>query len=179
MTDRPDLPPVDLSAEERAALERLYRTLQRADNGDHEISAEWLADLAVRVLRAVPRLAGSLCPWCTAPVPTDDPVRPLGERLASWLDADHFNNVEPLLNDLRRRLAQTDEERDRLAGFAAWVMRQHTGTIDGCDIEEVAVRFGLMDAVTCDGTCAECEGVPGEDTCYRPHRLLNNEGSAE
>lgn len=52
----------DLTPAEREALERLYRTLQRADNGDHESSAEWLADLAVRVLRAVPRLAGATAP---------------------------------------------------------------------------------------------------------------------
>lgn len=44
------------------------------------------------------------CPWCTAPVPDDDPVRPLGERLTHLLDDDHWNNVEPMLKSLRQQL---------------------------------------------------------------------------
>lgn len=60
-------------------------------------------------------------------------------------------------------------EVERLREFAAWVMSQHTGSIDGCEIEEEAVRLGLMEMARCDGSCEDCSGaIPGEDNCFRP-----------
>lgn len=60
------------------------------------------------------------------------------------------------------------EELVRLRRFAGWTMVAHTGTLDGWEIEQKATELGLMDAATCDDSCAECNGEPGEDTCYRP-----------
>lgn len=59
----------------------------------------------------------------------------------------------------------------RLLEFARWVIEQHTGTLEGCDIETKAIELGLMEAVEVEERCGEeCEcaatdNVPG--TCYR------------
>jgi len=66
-----------------------------------------------------------------------------------------------------------------LVAFACEIIASHTGTLDGCDIEEIAVRHGLLKAVevtepcrdedvgTCP--CAEC-GFP--TNCYRLTEIL-------
>ena len=63
------------------------------------------------------------------------------------------------------------DELTRLRAFAGWAMSHHTGSVDGCEIELMATLYGLMDCVPCDGKCANCEGEPGENDCFRPKYL--------
>jgi len=58
-----------------------------------------------------------------------------------------------------------------LRAFANEVVDCHTGTLEGCDIEEMAVKHGLMETVTVTGPCCEDACVCAEFgfpmDCYR------------
>ena len=60
---------------------------------------------------------------------------------------------------------------NNLKAFAREVLAFHTGSLDGCDIAEMAEKYGLVKLVnvteTCGETCfcGELNGFPTE--CYR------------
>jgi hypothetical protein len=59
----------------------------------------------------------------------------------------------------------------RVTEFVQWVLDQHTGTIEGCDIEEKAVELGLMTVTEATESCGEgcvCTEYGFPATCYRP-----------
>lgn len=85
---------------------------------------------------------------------------------------DRYDNASIALIRADARLATSEADVRRLTRFAAKVIDGHTGTWDGCEIEEMAIEAGLMTAVEvtepcCEGcACASVDNIPG--TCYRP-----------
>lgn len=68
--------------------------------------------------------------WCLAPVPDDDPLRPLGSYLADAFDEDQWLTVEPLLNGARKRIAELEAENARLRADAEryrWLFEHDEG----------------------------------------------------
>ncbi len=78
----------------------------------------------------------------------------------------------------RKRLATRCGE---LGAFASEILAAHTGSLDGCDIEEIGVKHGLLVQVTATEPCSEescaCAefGFPAE--CYRRATLAASEPS--
>ncbi len=53
---------------------------------------------------------------------------------------------------------------EKLRAFANAIVDSHTGSIEGCDIEEIAVKYGLVVAIEVTGPCAD-EDVDGGSSC--------------
>lgn len=104
-----------------------------------------------------------------SPKPGDMIARNPANHDDQWLvAADYFAANFAAVPRLAASAPGEREEVGRLRAFAAWAMEAHTGSLEGWEIEERACQLGLMEAALCDGTCANCESVPGEDICYRP-----------
>ncbi len=70
---------------------------------------------------------------------------------------------------------------DKLRAFAKAIVGHHTGTLEGCDIEDYAVEHGLLVSFEATEPCCEdecaCAEVGFPATCYRATQLLS--GRAE
>lgn len=71
-------------------------------------------------------------------------------------------------------------ELQALRRFVGWVLFQHTGSIDGCEIEEEAVKLGLMTQRMVGTGCGEgcgciTDGAVPDDCCYLP--LYDHKGN--
>jgi len=68
----------------------------------------------------------------------------------------------------------------QLRAFALDILAEHTGSLDGCDIEEIAVKHGLLEervvvepcSENCD--CALMQGFPAK--CYFKTPLVTGSG---
>ena len=61
------------------------------------------------------RAQGLISAHIEMPVPDDDPVQEIGERLADLLDADQFNWFEPKLNGIRQSIIEAEATLARIA----------------------------------------------------------------
>jgi hypothetical protein len=88
---------------------------------------------------------------------------------------------------LRARVAELEGANEKLRGFSREIIDCHTGSLDGCEIEDLGVEYGLLDRVEATETCkpydehgeTECGcaeyGFP--ITCYRRTALLTKENT--
>lgn len=68
----------------------------------------------------------------------------------------------------------------QLRAFAVDILAAHLGDLDGSEIEDIAVRHGLLERVIATKACAEdcpcCEfGFPS--TCYRKTAIVTGNAS--
>ena len=95
-------------------------------------------------------------------------------RTAAFLD------FQSLPIRLRKLISKFIDEHDALQGFAQDVMNcLPDGDIDGCDLQDMAVKHGLLEPVMMDKPCGEichCAEFYSEDEwpveCYRNTELL-------
>jgi hypothetical protein len=131
---------------------------------------------------------GSPVPGAGGETMSDERVREIAETHGRWrevtLDRDESQEVAALAREvLAARLSRStvEPEGPQLRAFVRWVLDQHTGTIEGCDIEEKAVELGLMTVTEVTEPCGEgcaCSDYGFPATCYRP-AVPSEQGGAE
>lgn len=109
--------------------------------------------------------------WCLAPVPDDDPLRPLGSYLADAFDEDQWLTVEPLLNGARKRIAELEAENARLRADAeryqwlcanAYVWGSHFSSTHDDQVEDAALWIKGCVGMDQDGINAAIDAARGK-----------------